>query len=339
MSARSDKSKQAAGILRSGFNAEMLALLLFSILFVVLVRLDQDTHYVNLITERASFRGTPFSASRVLAPTLVRLVQSAGISILSASLLVDFLACAAGMFAFAGFVRQVCRQQVGLLLPATLLMLCLAANSIVLSDISYPDDLLAVLLFSAGLWAIASSHTGVYYFALVLGTLNRETAVYLVPSFLLLNLARYFEQGRHGGGRRRLPAQVLYLSSHALVSVGIWILIRLILVRFFSEGSPVFYENHLADNLACLKSSAGSFRSMVLLLYHFGGIWLLIPLVWRRIPRDLRLLLLLVPFILVLYLYFGNLRGEARVLSEASVLLAAAVAAALSTDRRAPALG
>lgn len=205
MSARSDKSKQAAGILRSGFNAEMLALLLFSILFVVLVRLDQDTHYVNLITERASFRGTPFSASRVLAPTLVRLVQSAGISILSASLLVDFLACAAGMFAFAGFVRQVCRQQVGLLLPATLLMLCLAANSIVLSDISYPDDLLAVLLFSAGLWAIASSHTGVYYFALVLGTLNRETAVYLVPSFLLLNLARYFEQGRHGGGEAQTP--------------------------------------------------------------------------------------------------------------------------------------
>jgi hypothetical protein len=129
---------------------------------------------------------------------------------------------------------------------------------------------------------------------------------------------------------------VLYLSSHALASVGIWILIRLILVRIFSEGSPVFYENHLTDNLAYLKSSAASLKSTVLLLYHFGGIWLLIPLVWRRIPREMRLLLLLVPLILVLYLYFGNLRGEARVLSEASILLAAPVAAALSTDRRAP---
>ena len=329
--------RQAASIIRRGFNAEMLALFLFSLLFVVLVRLDQDTHYVNLITERASFGGMPFSASRILAPTLVRLVHSAGLSILNAALLVDFVACAAGMFVFAGFVKQVCRQQVGLLLPATLLMLCLAANCIVMSDISYPDDLLAVLLFSAGLWAIASSHTGVYYFALVLGTLNRETAVYLVPSFLLLNLAGYLAQCRYGGVRRRLPAQLLYLASHVFVSVGIWILIRLILVRIFSEGSPVFYENHLADNLAYLKSSAVSFRS-ILLLYHFGGIWLLIPMVWRRIPRDLRLLLLLVPFILVLYLYFGNLRGEARVLSEASVIITAPVAAALSTDRRAPVL-
>jgi hypothetical protein len=191
--------KQAGATIRSWYSTEMLALLLFSILFVVLVRLDQDTHYVNLIRERASFGGMPFTASRVLAPTLVLLVHSAGVSILNAALLVDFLACAAGMIAFAGFVRQVCRQQVGLLLPATLLMLCLAANFI-LSDISYPDDLLAVLLFSTGLWAIASSHTGVYYCALVLGTLNRETAVYLIPSFLLLNLAGYFEQGRHGGG-------------------------------------------------------------------------------------------------------------------------------------------
>ena len=119
------------------------------------------------------------------------------------------------------------------------------------ANYAYPYDLLSVAFFSAGLYYIYTRNFAAVVVIMVLGTLNRETTLFLIGIFALdaVYRARHALGGRARGMQlvRRLPwLQVAVLSV-------IWIGIKVTLAHMFAQNSRAEDYLRIVENLGRLK--------------------------------------------------------------------------------------
>ncbi len=139
-----------------------------------------------------------------------------------------------------------------------------------------PYDLPSLAFFSAALWLMLAGRIGWYYLVFLLACLNRETALFLVLFFAVLEGTR--GDRKPEGRRGRLAAQVA-------LQVGIWVGVRLWMRQLYGhnpvEAGSGLFEIKLGQNLGFLVRP----QHWPTLLSNFG--FLLPVVLWyrKRIPH------------------------------------------------------
>ncbi len=168
-------------------------------------------------------------------------------------------------------------------------------------------DIGIVAIVTLCLLALVKQCYGLYLLGLGIGTLNHENIILLLPVSLLI---------RYGGWR--VGAQGILWAA---IQVGIYVSVRATLFSLLPV-SAAWQSGKIAFNLHLLTSEPGMIMKTAIL----GAAWTLIIVAgWRRLPREIAAALLLVPEILVVSFFVGQL-NELRLFDAA---MPAAVVAVL----------
>lgn len=177
----------------------------------------------------------------------------------------------------AGFVED---RAATALAPA--LLYPMVWNLCLLNRIYFPFDLPAILLFTLGLHLMATRRWAAYYVVLVLGLLNHEAAALLIVVFWLTARDSMAPRGRWK-----------HLLSQAAVLVGVKCATGLLLGwgvgelgRIWRAGTYLRANALVLRDMATLQGNA--LRDWAKLVLAFGGAWIALPFVRRRLPAFLR---------------------------------------------------
>jgi hypothetical protein len=165
-------------------------------------------------------------------------------------------------------------------------------NLCLLNNLYFPFDLPSILFFIIGLDAIYRRNLPAFYAALFLGMLNRETAAFLILVFVF---SMY--------GRMPLRRLLAHVVAQVVIAAGLKLGISAALnvkVEWF-EGSHLAHNAGVLRDMFTLQGNALKDWGKALLV--FGGLWLVLPLVWKGQPGSLRrVVLIVVPFIAAMLL-------------------------------------
>ncbi len=294
-------------------SATFVAYALLAVAFVALLHGSLDAHYEHLLRSRLDPApgGRGFANTRILSLLAIRPMMWLGLSMSLASLFLAVLATAGTLIVFERYLSAWGLLESRSVLLAPAILLPMAWNYIVLSDIHFPEDIPATLLFVLGLLLLKRKRMLAFHIVFLAAVANRETSLFLVPAMFLLQV----------GERRTAP-----LLLHVLALGGVWLGGRLLLMELLGGGAGAsMHENNFAFNLRLCKSLFALNPRALRMLMLFGGLWAFLPLCAGRVPgRMLLLLMLLVPFFAVM-MVAGNLDGEARIFNEMIPLVTAPV--------------
>lgn len=163
-----------------------------------------------------------------------------------------------------------------------------------------PTDFPEILAYTIGLWCILERRYALLCLTIIIGTLNRETTIFL-PLILLLDLF----------------GKVSFARLTALcAATGFSWLIPTLLLKWWTgiellggHGDMMPYN---IAGLARFFENLNPYNFFLYYLYLFGIFWVL-PLVrWRRQPPFFRRALLSLPVFIIIYLFFGGVLSEPR---------------------------
>ncbi len=193
-------------------------------------------------------------------------------------------------------------------------------------SISYPYDLPVILVTTLGIYAIIKRLDLLFYCVLMIGALNKETSVWLIPIFILYN--------KQGSYFNIQIAKKLLISS--TVFIGSYISIRYALYGslIFNDCTRFFSTHRNQDPRILLN--------LIQFMHPFGGKypqWIYFPLIvnllpllnFKRLPRIFKCSYLAIPFYLAPIFFVGNL-NEFRLFNEILPITALALPFCLSRN-------
>ena len=119
------------------------------------------------------------------------------------------------------------------------------------ANYSYPYDMLSVAFFSAGLYAIYSRRFVPLVAIIAIGTLNRETTLFLIGIYLIDAASVEFADPADGLRSRFSLKQVSWLRVALLVLI--WMAIKLSLAHIFAHNSQSENYIRIRENIGRLK--------------------------------------------------------------------------------------
>jgi hypothetical protein len=194
-----------------------------------------------------------------------------------------------------------------------------------------PYDMPAVFFAAAGTWAVLTRNFPVVLLCVSVGTLNKETNVWLIPAYL-------FACSRKGDRfDRRLLARVglLCLAYAAAYAFARFVTYRgetlLEVLPTTAPNTEFGRRSRILTNLDCLllRYPGDRFHRLTQNVYWVLSIHAPALLLWRRLPRDLKAAYLATPFLLLPLMVVGQIY-EFRLFNELIPLGAVAMLAVLA---------
>ncbi len=186
------------------------------------------------------------------------------------------------------------------------------------ANFSYPYDMLSVAFFAAGLLCIVRRKFLPLVAVAAVGTLNRETTLFLIGLYLLDAASASSPQTSESLAERFHFRQVPWIRAGVLF--GVWLAIRVALARHFAGNDNTENYVRLHDNLRSLKP-----RLWPALLNVCGYMLPVVLLLQRDLwPRRFRNYLWIVPFWFAVMLYAGVI-VETRIYGELCPYVAVAL--------------
>jgi hypothetical protein len=178
------------------------------------------------------------------------------------------------------------RRSVRYLMPPAMLL-----ASTVFFGFGYMYDFALLFLFTMGLWLMYRQSWAAYLLVFAVGTLNKETTVFLGLIFVVYFWSRLARPRFLGVGAAQL---------------GIYALIQGFLRYRFRNNPGDHVEWHLPDQIAAFQH-IGANTPWLLIIWAstIAGIAILVIHKWRRKPAFLRASLAILPFFLVLFIFFA----------------------------------
>ena len=148
------------------------------------------------------------------------------------------------------------------------------------ADFSYPYDMLSLAFFTAGLYFIYTHRFGALLLTMVLGTLNRETTLFLIPLYII-DAASEPVDSSHIRLRERFNLR-LVPWVRVLTLLLIWTALKFSLGHFF-------LHNDASENYVRLRENFGRLRLRLLpALFNICGYLLPVVILFRRDLRPIR---------------------------------------------------
>lgn len=254
------------------------------------------------LSELTSFTAIRPQQLRVLTLPVLLLLNKIGFDLATAEIIIDTVA----VFGYLLIVHKILSRHLPNIpgLGTLLAIIPLIVNYGIFGYVSYPSDLPALFLFAAAAYFTLDERFTSLCITAVLAAFNRETALLILPMFVLL--------AWHSTTIQKLTIRTIILSA--------CIILPLILVHIIFQNNPgAVSEDHLGFNLSLLRQAFTLHRpGVVYALASFGGFHLLSLALIHRSPSVLKhvfvcsilLVLLLMPF---------SIYTEARVFNEANL--------------------
>ena len=210
------------------------------------------------------------------------------------------------------------------------ILLPVSWNYFVLNSIYHAYDIPSLMFYLLGICLFLKERYFLFYIIFIIGTFNRESTCFITISLLLI-LSTI-----NGSNIRNNVSLNLPLIKHLLFQTFIWITLVQVIQFAITDCPGKNYENTYSfiQFLNALLNGQPSwpyldtsyfFRNPRCFLTLFGCSWLLIPLLWKYIPKNCKRLLLLIPIYMVPAILYANLM-ETRVYHELNVVIALALA-------------
>jgi len=198
-------------------------------------------------------------------------------------------------------------------------------NFCLLNNRYFPFDLPSLLFFVMGSHFIYRRNWVAYYPTLALATLNRETACFLLFVFLFCLYSK-------------MPKRTMFwhLSAQALLWGGLKYSTYVMLGGDSEPLTRLRLDFNIAVVSDMLRVRGNALKDWAKLALSFGGVWLVLPWVFRRQPAFLRgSLLVVVPFVIVtgLTAVIDEVRGYPELIPVLLAPITYAVAAELGGAR------
>jgi hypothetical protein len=248
------------------------------------------------------FEGIRPQQLRMLTFPILWLLGQCGISLSVAETIVDIAAC----FGYLVFVRRILTHFVPDMNPyATLLAIIpLIVNYGIYGYVGYPSDIPALFLFTVAAYCILNDLNWATRIVAILASLNRETAILIVPLYFLANW--------HVKSFARVMYEVLILTVCTMLPF-------LLLRNLFHHFPGALTENHLSWNLSLLQQAFTFHRpGIVYAIALFGGFHIVSLAFLKRAPDFLKSLYIC-SILLVIALMPVAILTEARVFNEANL--------------------
>ena len=186
------------------------------------------------------------------------------------------------------------------------------------ADFSYPYDMLSLAFFTAGLYFIYTRQFAALLLTMFLGTLNRETTLFLIPIYLLDAASLPIHDPR-ASFRDRFTLRRVPWTRVALLLL-LWIAIKLTLTHIFAG-------NDASENYVRIRENLGRLKLRLLpALLNICGYLLPVVVLLRRNLRPIRFAnyLYVLPLWIAIMFYTGVIL-ETRIYGELSAFTAIAV--------------
>lgn len=186
------------------------------------------------------------------------------------------------------------------------------------ADFSYPYDMLSLAFFTAGLFFIYTRRFPALVAAMFLGTLNRETTLFLIPIYMLDAATTPVENPAAPLRQRFNLCQVPWLRVAALLVL--WVAIKLTLTHLFAG-------NDASENYVRIRENLGRLKPRLLpALLNICGYLLPVVILLRRQLRPIRFgnYLYVLPLWFAIMFYTGVIL-ETRIYGELCAYTAIAV--------------
>lgn len=207
-------------------------------------------------------------------------------------------------------------------------------NYMIINSIYHAYDIPTLFFYIFCLYLFLSKKYFLFYIIFSVATLNRESTCFISISTALL-LSKFHSDHRFKDTLRKN----LGLMRHLIAQAILWSLIVLLISWLVKDSPGQSYEVTYSMSVFIANMWNGSsswpflnnesfFGNPRCFLTLFGCLWLLIPFLWKYIPKDCKKLLLLIPIYMIPALLYANLM-EARVYHELNVVIALVVASGL----------
>ena len=215
-----------------------------------------------------------------------------------------------------------------------LLLIPVGWNYMFINSIYHSYDIPTLFFFSLCLYLFLKKNYIQFYVFFVISTLNRESSCFITISLALL-LFKFSSKFI----LKENCIQNSYLARHLFVQSIIWLFIVLLIRWIFVDSPGHSYETTYSMKAFLTNMWNGSnswpflntetfFGNPRSFLTLFACSWVLIPFLWKYIPKDCKKLLLLIPIYMIPAFLYANLM-ESRVYHELNVVIALAVTTGL----------
>ena len=186
------------------------------------------------------------------------------------------------------------------------------------ADFSYPYDMLSLAFFTAGLYFIYTRRFPALFVTMLVGTLNRETTLFLIPIYILDAATTPVEDPAAPLRQRFHLRRVPWLRVTTLFVF--WLSIKLTLTRLFANNDASENYVRILENLGRLKP-----RLLPSLLNICGYLLPVVILLHRRLrPVRFGNYMYVLPLWFAIMFYTGVIL-ETRIYGELSAYTAIAV--------------
>jgi hypothetical protein len=268
------------------------------------------THWIAPGMDRFTYGHAPFPFRyRLLVPAIARFLASCGIPLEWAYGITGTLGVFGLLLVYDRFLAKYMRRDLARVLALGILY-PLGWNFLGLNKMNFPFDLPGTCLFTLALLLLHDRKWALYYPVFVLATLNRETS-------WLLGVICLFAWWR------RMPTVPLLL--HVAAQAAIWIGLKRLLFVLMPGGELYLHmeQTNLSTWTNMLTLHDTGPKDWTKLVLMFGGMWLLVPVLWKETPEFFRRALLTIPLFLAPLWIVGTI-DEARVYAELIPLFATA---------------
>ena len=215
-----------------------------------------------------------------------------------------------------------------------LLLIPVSWNYMFINSIYHAYDIPTLFFYCISIYLFLSRKYILFYIIYVIATLNRESTC-----FITICLALILFKFNINFSFKKNCIQNSYLARHLFSQSVIWLFVVLSIRWLVIDSPGHFYETTYSMKAFMVNMWNGStswpylnnkyfFGNPRCFLTLFGCTWVLIPFLWKYIPKDCKKLLLLIPIYMIPALFHANLM-ETRVYHELNVVIALAVISGL----------
>lgn len=277
----------------------------------------------------ASFEADKVFQKRFLIPvTAGFLSQNTSLSF-DQSLKFITVLCTFGLLYYFRKILETLNKRLAIHYWCLLLLIPVGWNYMFTNSIYHSYDIPSLFFYSCCLYLFIRNKYFLFYITFAIATLNRESTCFITISLTLL-LVRF----NSNFSIKNIITINSCLLRHLVAQTTLWFLIVQLIGWLVRDSPGQSYEAtySMAVFIANMWSGSTSwpflntetfFGNPRCFITLFGCIWLLIPFLWKYIPKDCKKLLLLIPIYLIPALLYANLM-ETRVYHELNVVIALA---------------
>ena len=282
----------------------------------------------------ASFKADKVFQKRFLVPVFANFISENTTLCFDKSLKFVTALSTFGLLYYFNKLLKIYTNRISSQFWSIIILIPVSWNYMFINSIYHAYDIPTLFFFSICLYLFLNKNYTLFYIMFVISTLNRESTCFITLSLTLLLLK--FDTNF---SLKQNYKQNSSLARHLFTQTIIWLLL-ILLIRWLIEKSPGnSYETTYSMKVFIVNMFNGStswpflntesfFGNPRCFLTLFGCLWLLIPFLWKHIPKDCKKLLLLIPIYMIPALLYANLM-ETRVYHELNVVISLAVASGL----------